>query len=811
MRTDAAVVVVGGGITGCSIAYHLTAAGCRDVVLVEKGELTSGTTFHSVGLVSQFRTSPADMLLMNYSIQLYRELAAELGEAAGWRPVGSLRLASSPAMLQSLRRSVSRARALGLDVGLIGPDEAVRICPVMSGEGLHGAVHVPDDGYLEPNGITRELARRAAARGAEIVTGTRVTGIRLDPRGRVHGVETTVGPIRTECLVNAAGQWAPRIAAMAGVDLPIVPLMHQYLVTRPIGGQELPRATPVVRDPENLVYVREEVGGYLVGGFEPRPKVWRLDDVPWEFTQQLLPGDWELFEPLLAGAIRRFPAIEKAEILHLVNGPDGFTPDGHYALGPVPGRRGLWVAAGMSINGIAGAGGVGRVMAEWILEGEPSIDVWELNVRRFGAYLGDRRYAAEKAREVYRYYYALQFPCDENEWGRPHRTSPLLDRLLALGAVFGERAGWERAHYFVPGRPGRRQGADERTWERPSYWEHVAREHRAVRERVGLLDMTSFGKLDMTGPAALAFLQRLCANDVDRPTGSLVYTQCLNARGGIECDVTVTRLGESAFRVTTGTGSAASDLGWLRLHLPEDGSVAITDVTERYAVLSLWGPDARRTLAKASPADLSSPALPYLTSRVIDVAGVEVRANRVSFAGELGYELVVPRDGAGRVWDAVFEAGGEFAIEPVGYYALNTLRLEKGFYYWGDDICPGDTPLEANLGFCVRFDKGDFIGRDALLRQGANGPERKLVPLVLDGDACVLWGGEAVVVGGRVVGRVRSGGYGHTIGRNIALAYLPVALTRPGTGVAVESFGQLVPAEVRRAPLWDPKGERVRM
>jgi glycine cleavage system T protein len=810
MRREATVVVVGGGIVGCSIAYHLTAAGCRDVVLVEKDDLTSGTTFHSVGLVSQFRTSPADMLLMSHSIRLYRELAAEIGEAAGWRPVGSLRLASSPAMLQSLQRSVSRARALGLDVGMITAAEALRICPAMSGEGLHGAVHVPDDGYLEPNGMTRELARRAAARGAEIVTGTRVTGVRLDPRGRVRGVETTAGPIRTESVVNAAGQWAPRVATMAGIDLPIVPLMHQYLITRPVPGQELSRQTPVVRDPENLVYVREEVGGYLIGGFEPNPKAWRLDDVPWEFTQQLLPGEWELFEPLLAGAVRRFPAVEKAEILQLVNGPDGFTPDGHYALGPVPGRPGFWVAAGMSINGIAGAGGVGRVMAEWILEGEPSIDVWELDVRRFGTHLRDRRYVAEKAREVYRYYYAPRFPCDEGEWGRPLRTSPLLERLLALGAVFGERGGWERAHYFVPGRPGRRQGADERTWARPTYWEHVAREHRAVRERVGVLDMTSFGKLDVTGPGALAFLQRLCANDVDRPVGSLVYTQCLNPRGGIECDVTVTRVGASGFRVTTGTGSAASDLGWLRLHLPDDGSVQVADVTDRFAVVSLWGPAARRTLAGATRHDLSSAAFPYLTSRPIDVGGVEVRANRVSFAGELGYELVAPLAGAGAVWDAVLAAGREFGIEPVGYYALNTLRLEKCFYYWGDDIGPSDTPLEAGLAFCVRLDKGDFVGRDALLRQRDQGLRRKLVPLVLDGEACVLWGGEAVVADGQVVGRVRSGGYGHTIGSNVALAYLPMRLTAAGTAVTVESFDRLVPAEVRSRPLWDPSGARVR-
>jgi sarcosine dehydrogenase len=810
MRTDAAVVVVGGGIVGCSIAYHLTAAGCRDVVLVEKGELTSGTTFHSVGLVSQFRTSPADMRLMNYSVRLYGEIAAEVGDAAGWRPVGSLRLASSDTMLRSLERNVSRARALGLDAGIVTRAEALRICPVMSGEALLGAVHVSADGYLEPNGITRELARRAAAGGAEIVTGTRVTAVRLDARGRVRGVETTAGPIRADRVVNAAGQWAPRVAAMAGVHLPIVPLMHQYLITRPVPGQELPRETPVVRDPENLVYVREEVGGYLVGGFEPHPKAWRLDDVPWDFTQQLLPAEWELFEPLLAGAIRRFPTVEKAEILQLVNGPDGFTPDGHYALGPVPGRPGFWVAAGMSINGVAGAGGVGRVMAEWILEGEPSVDVSELNVRRFGAHLRNRGYVAEKAREVYRYYYALRFPADEGEWGRPLRLSPLADRLFALGAVFGERAGWERAHYFVPGEPGRRQGADERSWGRPSYWEHVAREHRAVRERVGILDMTSFGKLDVTGGGALRFLQRLCANDVDRPVGRVVYTQCLNARGGIECDVTVTRLGESAFRVTTGTGSAASDLGWLRLHLPDDGTVEVADVTERFAVVSLWGPESRRTLARVSRDDLSAAAFPYPTSRLIDVAGVEVRANRVSFAGELGYELVTPRDDAGRVWDAVMAGGREFGIAPVGYCALNTLRLEKCFYYWGEDIGPGDTPLEANLGFCVRFDKGEFIGREALARQRDRGLARRLVPLVLDGAACVLWGGEAVHADGQVVGRVRSGGYGHTIGMNVALSYLPLDLARPGTDVAVESFGQLVPARVREGPLWDPKGERVR-
>jgi glycine cleavage system aminomethyltransferase T/glycine/D-amino acid oxidase-like deaminating enzyme len=806
MRSDAAVVIIGGGIIGCSIAYHLTHAGCRDVVLLEKGDLTSGTTFHSVGLVSQFRTSTTDALLMSQSIRLYRQIAEEIGEAAGWRPVGSLRLASSGTMLQGLRRGVSQARALGLDVALVSAAEALRLCPAMSGEGLLGAAYIPDDGYLEPNSITRELARRAAAHGAEIVTGTLATGLHLDPRGRIRAVETSGGEIRTECVVNAAGQWAPRVATMAGVVLPIVPLMHQYLVTRPVPGQELPRQTPVVRDPENLVYVREEVGGYLVGGFEPLPKAWRLDDVPWEFTQQLLPGEWELFEPLLTGAIRRFPAVEKAEILQLVNGPDGFTPDGHYALGPVPGRPGFWVAAGMSINGIAGAGGVGRVMAEWILEGAPSIEVSTLNVRRFGPHLRDRRVAAEKAREVYRYYYAPRFPCDETEWGRPGRTGPLFERLLALGGVFGERGGWELAHYFIPGQPGRRQGADERTWGPPRYWAHVAREHRAVRERVGILDRTSLGKVDVSGPGALAFLQHLCANDVDCEIGRLVRSPCLNSRGGIECDVTVTRLGPSAFRITTGTASAASDLGWLYLHRPDDGSVTIADVTDHHAVISLWGPDARRTLARVSGADLSPTVFPLLTSRVIGVSGIEVDAARLSLAGGPGYELVVPVDGARAVWDAVRAAGREFGIESVGDYALNTLRLEQGAPFWGDDLGPGDTPLEVGLGHCVRFDKREFIGRDALLRQRDAGIARTLVPLVLARDAGVLWGGETVLSAGRVVGRVRSAGHGHTIGSAVALASLPVELGAPGTAVGVEVFGELVPAEVRAAPLCDPAG-----
>lgn len=810
MRDAARVVVIGGGIVGCSIAYHLARLGLRDVLLVEKGELTSGTTFHSVGLVTQFRTLPADAVLMRYSAQLYQEIRDDIGEPSGWRAVGSLRLASSGPTLQALQRSVSRVRALGLDLELIAAAEAVRRFPAMTAAGLEGAVFIPGDGWVEASSMTRALARRAQALGVEIATETLVTGIALDGRRRVREVITSRGPVRTECVVNAAGQWANQVAAMVGASLPIIPFEHQYAITKPIPGHELPRTLPVVRDPDNLVYVREEVGGFLIGGFEPDPRPWRIDGVPWDFTQRLLAPDWRRFEPLLEGAIRRWPILEKAEVIQLVNGPDGMTPDGHYALGPLPGVGGFWVAAGMNLNGIAGAGGVGRTLAEWIVEGEPSVDVFELNVRRFGRHLEDRVYAAEKAGEIYRWYYRRRFPADEDERGRPHRTSPLYDRLRALGAVFGEKAGWERALWFEPGRSGRAKGVEERSWGRGAWFEPVGREHRAVRERVGVLDMTSFGKLDVTGPGALGFLQRLACNDVDRPVGSLVYTQFLNPRGGIECDVTITRLAPDAFRVTTGTASLASDLGWMALHRPDDGTVTIRDVTDEHAVISLWGPRARAVLGGITAADVSNGAFPYLTSRVLDVAGVATRANRVSFAGELGWELVTPRDGAVRVWDAVMDAGAVHGIAPVGYYALNSLRLEKCFYYWGDDICPGDTPLQANLGFTVRLAKGDFIGREALARQRAQGAERTLVPLTLDGDACVLYGGEAVVAGGAVVARVRSGGYGYSIGRNVALAYLPPALAAPGTRMEIESFGRRVPAVVERAPLWDPEGRRVR-
>ena len=810
MRDQADVVIIGGGIFGASIAYHLTKAGCTDIVLVEKGELTSGTTFHSVGLVSQFRSSPALMQVMNYTIKLFNELRDEVGDGLGWHQTGSLRLASSSDRLKALQREVGRAKAIGMDAGIISAAEAVRLCPHISDENLFGAVHIPEDGYIDPNGITLELSRQARKRGAEILTNVRVTGIELSPAGQVSKVITDQGSIRTECVVNAAGEWAPRIAGMVGVLLPIVPLMHQFLTTKPIPGHELPRNTLVVRDPDNLVYIREEVGGFLVGGFETNPKAWSVEGVPWEFSQQLLNPEWELFEPLMEGAIRRVPILAEAEILHLVNGPDGFTPDGHYCLGPVPELRGFYVAAGGSINGIAGAGGVGKIMAEWILEGKTSIDTYEMNVRRFGPHYSNLNYLTECCREVYRYYYHLRYPGDENEGGRPLRMSPFYHRLTDLGAVFGHKNGWERVNYFDSGKPWRRAGADQSAWgwERPPYFEQVGREHEAARERVALFDMTSFGKIQVRGPGALALLQKLAANQLDKPVGSLTYTQFLNSAGGIESDVTIARLSEDEFRLISGTSFVSNDLGWIRMHMPLDGSVEVRDVTEAWGCLGLWGPNARRVLESVTAADVSNEAFPYLTAQAIDIRGRNVWAQRVSYAGELGWELYVQPEDALAVWDVIMAAGQPFGIQPAGYKALDSLRIEKGYRYWSGDISPSDNPCEAGLGFCVKLDKGDFIGREALIRIKGRGLQRKLCALLLDG-ASILCGGEPIIANGSLIDRVRTGAFGYTIGKTVGLAYLPIALAKEGTEVEVEIFGKPVPARVAMIPLVDPEGERL--
>ncbi len=806
MIDQARVVIIGGGIAGCSVAYHLAKAGWKDIVLVDKGELTSGSTCHAVGKVTAFNVSPTMMRFRQYSIALYVELGV-------FEQVGSLRLASSREQLMELQRSLSRARGIGLEAGIISPDEAVRMMPAISRENLYGAVYMPKDGHLDPHTTTYAVANAAKALGVKMYTDVRVTGIELSPRREVKKVKTTQGDIKTEIVVNCAGMWAPQVAAMAGAFIPSTPVDHQHILLKAVPGYELPRDMPCFRDPDNLVYGRSEMGGMLLGGYEPNPVARWIDGVPWEHSAQSLRPDYERFEQLLEGAARRFPFLSNAEIIKLVCHPDAMTPDANPLMGPMPGLHGFWVAAGLSLNGFGGSGGMGRAIAEWIVEGEPSIDVYGYRAWRFGQIFKDPRYAAEAARESYKYYYRLRYPLDQDEWGRPRRVSALYSRLQDLGAVFGKKNGWERPDYFQPGKPWRRAGADQHEWgwARPSFFDRVGQEHVAFRERVGLIDMASFGKIDVKGVGALPLLQRLADSDMDRPAGSVVYTQFLHERGGVVADLTITRLAQDHFRVVTGAGFVDSDLGWIRAHVEEGDLVELRDVTKELVCIGMWGPRARDVLQPVTRDDVSNEAFPFMTARALSMRGASMLAQRVTYVGELGWELYVEPGWAVQVWDALMEAGREHGITPGGYRVLESLRLEKGFKYYSTDVTMLENPYEAGLGFCVHLDKGDFIGREALVRIKREGVRQKLRTLTVGGEGyLMLYGGEAVYAGDRCLGRARSGGYGYWVKKNIALAYVPLELAKIGTELEVDIFGQRVPAKVAPAALYDAKGERAR-
>jgi 4-methylaminobutanoate oxidase (formaldehyde-forming) len=797
----ARVVVIGGGITGTSVAYHLARAGWTDALLVEKGELTSGSTCHAAGLVTQFNPSPTMMRFRRYSVELYRELGV-------FETVGSLRIASSPESLKELQRSASRARAIGLEVEILPPEDVIRLMPAAAAESLYGAVWIPDDGAVDPHTATYALATAARELGVRFLTGTRVTGIELGQAREVRAVLTDRGPIETECVVNACGLWAPQVSAMVGAFTPSVPVDHQHIALAAVPGHELPREMPCFRDTDNLVYGRSEAGGMLFGGYEPDPRSRWEDGAPWEHGSRSLPPDEERFRVLMQGAIRRFPFLSDAGMVALVCHPDAMTPDGNPLLGPIPGVSGFWMAAGLSLNGFGGAGGMGKTAAELITTGETELDVQGYRPWRFGAPYRDLDFTTAAAREVYKYYYRLRYPLDSDEWGRPQRLSPLHGRLQELGAVFGTKNGWERADYFNPGRDWRRAGADQREfgWTAPPYLGLLAEEHEAFRQRVGIIDMTSFGKIEISGPGALALLERCADNRIDRPIGSIVYTQFLDARGGIVSDLTVTRLAEERFRIVTGAGAVDSDLGWLRLcSRPEDGAVEIRDETDELAVIGLWGPRARDVLQAVSEDDVSAESLPFRRAKTISIGGNEVLAQRITYVGELGFELYVERDRAVQVWDRVKAAGEPYGIAAGGYRVLESLRLEKGYRYFGTDLTAGDNPLEAGLGFCIAWDK-DFTGRGALERAT---PGRRLRTLLVGGDEyATVYGGEAIHLDGAVVGRVRSAAYGFTVGRNVALGYVPADLEE-GTQVGVEVFGEALPATLASDVLYDPENARI--
>ncbi|WP_283137368.1 GcvT family protein [Rhizohabitans arisaemae] len=787
---DAQAVVIGGGVAGCSVAYHLARLGWTDVVLVEQHNLTEGTTWHSAGFVGQLRSTISQTRMIMYSAGLYPELAELTGLDPGWHGVGGLRLATTPARVEELARQASSAETYGLPLDLLTPAEAAERLPLLAVDDVLAAAWLPGDGWLDPASLARALAEGARRLGVRIRTGVRVTGIDV-ANGRVTGVRTLTGGepgrIRTETVVNAAGAAAGVVGRMGGADVPIVPIRHQYVVTEGFG---VPGDTPTVRDPDNIVYFREEQGGILVGGYVRAPKIWETT-TPLDEPRTLFPPDSAQFAESWESAVRRLPALGRTPIVKTVHGPEAFTPDGEFLLGQTS-VAGFWVAAGFCVHGLAAAGGVGKVTAEWIVDGTPEYDVFGMDVARFGAYARSGTWARTRAIDAYSTYYDIVYPGQERTAARPLRRSPAWPRHLALGAAFGEKAGWERVNWFESNAAAGGDAVRPRGWAGRLWSPAVRAECLATRDAAGLFDQSSFAKLEYRGPVSA--LERVCAGRIDRPVGSVVYTQLLNRRGGIEADLTVTRLDEDRFRLITGTAFGRHDAAWLRAN-----GVETSDVTSAHACYCLWGPKAKEILARVTddPLDFG-----FMRSREISVGGVPVLAQRVTFVGEFGWELYCPSEYGLTLWDLLTEAGTPSGMLPAGYRAIDSMRLEKGYRVWGLDITPETTPEEAGLTFAVRTGDGDFIGRRALLD---GRPRRALRCLVLDeepeGAPVVCLGGEPVRVGGRTAGRVTSGGYGCRVNLSIAYAYLPPQVTT-GDRVEIGVFGEWAGARVSKEPLY---------
>jgi len=810
LPSHAEIVVIGGGIIGCSTAYHLARDHKADVVLLEQGTLTSGSTWHAAGLVGQLRSSASITRVLKYSVDLYKGLEAETGLATGWKMTGCLRLATNADRWTEFRRLATTAKSFGMDMHLLTPQEVKAMWPLMEVGDLIGASWLPTDGQASPSDITQSLAKGARMHGARIVENVRVTGFEMED-GCITRVRTTLGDITCDKVVNCAGQWARQVGAMAGINVPLQPVKHQYIVTEKVPG--LSTDAPTIRDPDRRTYFKEEVGGLVMGGYEPNPQPWTTGDVPDDWAFRLFDDDFDHFEQHMVEAIARIPALETVGVKQMINGPESFTPDGNFILGVAPECRNMFVGAGFNAFGIASGGGAGWVLAQWVVDGEAPLDLWVVDIRRFSGMHRDRQWVLDRTLEAYGKHYTVAFLHEEYVSGRPRLVSPLYERLKAHGAVFGSKLGWERPNWFAPGGT---EPKDVYSMGRQNWFSAVGEEHRHVREAVGIFDQSSFAKYEMAGPDAGKALDWICANDVAKPAGRLTYTQLLNSRGGIEADLTVARLSDDRFYIVTGTGFRTHDLGWIADHVPAGLDVTLTDVTEDFGTLSLMGPKARDVLAAVTAADVSNAAFPFGHVREIAIAGERVRALRVTYVGELGWELHVPIGATGVVFDALMAAGAPFGIRPVGYRALESLRLEKGYRAWGSDITPNDTPFEAGLGWAVKLRKDmDFLGRTAL--EGAGGePRRKtFAGFTVDDPDIVLVGRETILRDSEPVGYLTSGGYGYTLGKNIGYGYVRWAegidegfLTGGRYELVVAT--ERTPATIHLEPLYDPAGARVK-
>jgi 4-methylaminobutanoate oxidase (formaldehyde-forming) len=810
LPTHARAVIIGGGVSGCSVAYHLSKLGWTDIVLLERKQLTCGTTWHAAGLVGQLRASQNMTRLAKYSADLYLRLEEETGIATGIRQVGSISLGLTEDRRQELLRQATLARAFDVEVHEITLAEVKAMYPHVHIDDVTCAVHLPGDGQCDPANIAMALAKGARMRGARIVEGVRVTRV-TDDGARVTGVDWDTGDeqghIAADVVINCGGMWGRDLAAQSGVTLPLHACEHFYLVTEPIDGLG---HLPVLRVPDECAYYKSDAGKMMLGAFEPRAKPWGMTGIPEDFCFDALPEDFDHFAPILEKATARMPMFETAGIHTFFNGPESFTPDDRYYLGEAPELKGYWVAAGYNSIGIVSSGGAGMALAHWIAEGEAPFDLWEVDIRRAQPFQRNRRYLRDRVTETLGLLYADHWPYRQVETARGVRRSPVHEHLKQAGAVFGEVAGWERANWFALPGQSREYRYD---WHRQNWFDNQRAEHMAVRTGVGLFDMTSFGKIRVEGREACGFLNHLCANEVDVPAGRVVYTQMLNAKGGIESDLTVTRLSETAYLLVVPGATLQRDLAWLRAHAG-DRAVAITDMTASEAVFCLMGPKSREMLQAVSPAALGNEAFPFGTAQEIELGYGLARAHRISYVGELGWELYVSTDMAAHVFETLTEAGAAHGLKLCGLHALDSCRIEKAFRHFGHDITDEDHVLEAGLGFAVRTAKPAFIGRDAVLRKREAGLARRMLQFRLDDPEPMLFHNEAVVRDGRIVSILTSGNYGHALGGAIGMGYVPCAGESAedvlSSSYEIEIAGTRHRAQASLAPMYDPQSERVR-